>query len=112
MRVLVFLLASIDFAASRETVPFDFGWKHTSGLKIHPEPYGTEPPENPDPGDNPPEAALTYDASTWETVSLPHDGLIASAPTSTGCPGGCSGNSYIQRKVMPVGHVGHARRTH
>ena len=61
---------------------------------------GTQPPNNPDPGTNPPEAALAYDASSWETVQLPHDGLIASAPTESGCPGGCSGKSYIQRKVL------------
>jgi hypothetical protein len=79
---------------------FDFGWKHTSGLSVHPEPYGTEPPENPNPGDTPPESASSYDDSSWEDVQLPHDGLIASAPTQTGCPGGCSGKSYIQRKVL------------
>lgn len=97
---LCVLLAILQPAASRETVPFDFGWKHTSGLKVHPEPYGTEPPPNPDPGDNPPEAALLFDASTWDDISLPHDGLIATSPTSTGCPQGCSGNSFIQRKVL------------
>jgi beta-galactosidase/beta-glucuronidase len=90
----------VTLAAARDTVPFDFGWKHTSGLSKHPEPYGTEPPKNPDPGANPAEASMTYDASSWEDVVLPHDGLIASAPTQTGCPGGCSGKSYIQRKVL------------
>lgn len=58
------------------------------------------PPKNPDPGNNPPEAGMTYDTTGWEDVQLPHDGLIATAPTADGCPGGCSGKSYIQRKVL------------
>merc|ERR1719272_1479459 len=94
------LLAMVQLAAARDVVPFDFGWKHTSGLTVHPEPFGTEPPVKPDPGNNPPEAQPSYDASAWVDVQLPHDGLIASAATDTGCPGGCSGKSYIQRKVM------------
>ena len=92
-KIAILLACAVAVCTARETAPFDFGWKHTSGLSVHPEPYGTEPPKNPDPGANPPEAGMTYDDSKWEDVQLPHDGLIASAPTETGCKGGSCGRS-------------------
>lgn len=95
--VLVGLLAA--GAAARDTVSFDFGWKHRPGLHDWADPT-QPPPENPDPGPNPAEAAPSYDDKSWENVGLPHDGLIGFNFSATACPDGCSGRSYIPRAVL------------
>ena len=41
-----------------------------------------------------------YADDDWAEVSLPHDGLIASAPSERACPNGCSGKSYLPRHVL------------
>ena len=90
--------------SGRDTVAFDFGWRFRTGLHAT-APVG-EPPANTDPGVSPPESRPDYDASSWEAVALPHDGLIASTPLNSStagngaCPGGCSGNSFIPRHVL------------
>ena len=94
------LLSSLYFSqATRDVVSFDFGWKHRTGLHAPADP-DAPPPANPDPGANPAEAAVSYDDKDWEAVQLPHDGLIAMAPSQTACPDGCSGYSYIPRHVL------------
>ena len=93
------LFVAAPFATSRDAVSFDFGWKHRTGLHAWAKPNAW-PPVHPDPGDKPAEAQLAYNDSDWLDVQLPHDGLIASAPTLLGCPGGCSGGSYIARHVL------------
>lgn len=60
----------------------------------------SDPPANPDPGLDPPEAQPTYDDRGWQLVQLPHDALIASAASRTACPDGCSGQSFIPRHVL------------
>ena len=47
-----------------------------------------------------PHPSRTDDDSDWQTVQLPHDGLIGNAPSLTACPNGCSGESYIPRHVL------------
>ncbi len=86
--------------ATREVATFDFGWRWRLGL--HSTPKKDSPPEPPSmgPGDNPPEAAATYDDSAWAAVNLPHDGLIAQGASNISCPSGCSGRSSIPRHVM------------
>lgn len=59
-----------------------------------------DPPFEPNPGPNPPEAQTSYDDSSWDRVQVPHDGLVGQAPNQALCPNGCSGNSYIPRHVM------------
>ena len=86
-------------AASRDTVSFDFGWQHRTGLHGWADP-DEPPPDSPDPGPSPDEARPGYDASGWKDVHLPHDGLIEVAPSATACPDGCSGRSYIPRHVL------------
>ena len=56
----------------------------------------------------PPESKVAYKPTgkPWQTVQLPHDGLIAATasnhthePDGTACPGGCSGRSFIPVRV-------------
>eukprot|EP00040_Diaphanoeca_grandis_P001426 m.18499 g.18499 ORF g.18499 m.18499 type:complete len:1036 (+) comp12050_c0_seq1:272-3379(+) len=49
------------------------------------------------PGVNPPQAESKFDDSTWESVHLPHDSLIAEQTNNITCPSGCSGRSYLPR---------------
>jgi len=86
-------------SGSRDVVSFDFGWKHRTGLTDWAKP-DDQPPINPNPGSNPPEAQEKYDASNWTAVQLPHDGLIGATPSAKACPHGCSGKSYIPRHVL------------
>ena len=58
------------------------------------------PPANPDPGANPPESKVGYKDDDWQDIFLPHDALIASAPSQKACPDGCSGKSFIPRHVL------------
>ena len=90
------VLASL---ASRDVVSFDFGWKHRTGLHDWAKP-DDQPPVSPDPGSKPAEAQPSYPDSGWKDVQLPHDGLIGAAPSTTACPDGCSGKSYIPRHVL------------
>lgn len=76
------------------------GNKWVGGRREPPIPPPVTPPVNPDPGANPAEAQPAYDDSDWNSVMLPHDGLIAQAPSIWACPQGCSGRSYIPRHVM------------
>ena len=96
-------LLSLTSAAAgvRDTVAFDFGWKHRTGLNQTADPYAP-PPVNTDPGLHPPEVSPSYDDKSWQNVQLPHDGLIAVAPIypSPACPNGCSGKSYVPRHVL------------
>ena len=96
-------------SAQRQTISFDFGWKHRAGLHKWPEdPY--EPPINTtktkyiDPGITPEEASEDYNDSDWIRVRLPHDGIISNpfgnAPSIKACEDGCSGRSYIPRHVL------------
>ena len=65
----------------RNIVSFDFNWKFRKGLHKWPDTPYEQPPINPDPGVNPPEASIDYDddeLSNWLDVQLPHDGLIVS----------------------------------
>ena len=93
------LLALPALAAGRDVLSFDFGWKHRAGLHTKAS-ADARPPANPDPGPHPDESKFDYDAADWEEVSLPHDGLIASAPSEKACPDGCSGKSFIPRHVL------------
>lgn len=89
-------------AASRAVIPFDFGWKHRTGLHKTADP-SAPPIENPDPGTTPPESAANFDDKDWMSVQLPHDALIGTNPgyaNSTACPDGCSGKSFIPRHVL------------
>ena len=108
--------SNIDY--SRESIIFDFNWKHRLGLHDWPnDPY--EPPINTtalpgsptyiDPGENPKEAQPMYDDSNWITIQTPHDAIISNPygnqPDSSNrkgaaCPDGCSGHSYIPRHVI------------
>ena len=83
----------------REVLSFDFGWRHRAGLHAKAN-WDAEPAPDPDPGAAPDESKLDYAADDWAEVSLPHDGLIASAPSESACPGGCSGKSYLPRHVL------------
>eukprot|EP00980_Cylindrotheca_fusiformis_P006193 scaffold1325_cov95-Cylindrotheca_fusiformis.AAC.4 len=83
----------------RDRVTFNHGWKFRTGLKEWADPYET-PPTDVDPGIAPPESLIDYDTSNWRHVSLPHDGLIASAPSKMACPNGCSGQSFLPRHVL------------
>lgn len=78
---------------------FDFGWRHRAGLHTKAI-WDAEPAPDPHPGAAPDESKLDYAADDWAEVSLPHDGLIASAPSERACPGGCSGKSYLPRHVL------------
>ena len=51
--------------------------QHRPGLHDWADPT-QEPPQDTDPGLNPPEAGKVYDDSKWEDVQLPHDGTKAS----------------------------------
>jgi len=93
------LLALATGVGARDVVSFDFGWSFRTGLHSWADP-NARPVENPDPGANPAEAVPSYNASDWRAVQLPHDGLIATAASTEGCPGGCSGKSYIARHVL------------
>ena len=84
---------------SRDVVSFDFGWKWRTGLHDW-APVDEPPPLNPDVGNDPAEAQNSYKDDNWDAVQLPHDGLIATAPSEKACPDGCSGKSYIPRHVM------------
>ena len=72
---LLAALTSVS-AAARDSVSFDFGWKHRTGLHDW-APAGSEPPKDTDPGLRPPESAAKFDDAGWGDVQLPHDGLIA-----------------------------------
>ncbi len=85
--------------ARRETLPFDWGWKHRTGLTDWAMPNDL-PPLDTDPGLSPKESDPMYDDSDWLDVQLPHDGLIVNAPSQEACPDGCSGRSYIPRHVL------------
>jgi beta-galactosidase/beta-glucuronidase len=87
---------------SRDRVTFNYGWKFRTGLTDWADPDET-PPTNVDPGRSPPESLPDYDThnnNTWQSISLPHDGLIASRPSQRACPNGCSGRSYLPRHVL------------
>lgn len=92
-------LSSAAAADGREVLPFDYGWKHRTGLTDWAMPNDL-PSSNTDPGLNPKEADPDYDDSDWLDVQLPHDGLIVNAPSREACPDGCSGRSYIPRHVL------------
>merc|ERR1740130_807828 len=96
--LLLVLLSSTAAGASsvRDTISFDFGWKHRTGLTTW-APVDEPPPSNTDPGIHPPEAAPGYKTAGWKDVQLPHDGLIGTAPSKKACPNGCSGKSFIPR---------------
>ena len=98
MRLYLILFAALG-ARARDVVSFDFGWKHRTGLH-YPAAPDSEPPVNPDPGASPAEARPEYDDGNWSSVQLPHDGLIASAPSEKACPDGCSGKSFLPRHVL------------
>jgi beta-galactosidase/beta-glucuronidase len=89
-------------SASREIATFDFGWRFRLGLHAEPVPASGGPPEPPSdgPGDDPAEAKPSYDASSWERVHLPHDGLATLGASNISCPTGCSGRSFLPRHVM------------
>ena len=94
------LLATLMMGVhARDTVSFDFGWLHRTGLHDWASP-DDPPPLQPDPGLSPAESHPAYNDSNWGTVQLPHDALIGPAPTMSGCPDGCSGRSYIGRHVL------------
>lgn len=99
LRYLLPSLCSVAVALTRDVVSFDFGWKHRTGLHTWAQP-DDQPPVNPDPGQNPAEAQVSYKDDDWQTVQLPHDGLIASTASEKACPDGCSGKSYIPRHVL------------
>lgn len=84
---------------SRDRVSFNYGWQFRTGLTDWAPPFDP-PPTNVDPGLAPPESKIGYDAKGWKTVQLPHDGLIANAPSHDACPNGCSGRSFIPRHVL------------
>ncbi|KAG7359270.1 beta-galactosidase [Nitzschia inconspicua] len=92
-------LSNSNALPSRLVIPFDFGWKHRTGLKDW-APSNDRPPKETDPGIHPPEAQPYFDDSEWWTVQLPHDGLIRNTPSKEACPDGCSGRSYIPRHVL------------
>ncbi|CAB9511983.1 galactosidase BoGH2A [Seminavis robusta] len=96
---LLLLAPASVVVATRESVTFDFGWKHRTGLTA-PAKWDDPPPEQTDPGLHPPEAAPDHDDSSWTKVQLPHDGLIVNPPSQKACPNGCSGRSYIPRHVL------------
>ena len=75
---LLAVLTLQSVAASRDSVSFDFGWKHRTGLHDG-APAGSEPPQHPDPGLRPPESTAKFDDAGWADVQLPHDGLIANS---------------------------------
>ena len=91
--------ATSTSSLSRQSVLFDFGWKHRTGLTDWAQPDDL-PPTQTDPGGDPPEAQPDYDDQDWLDVQLPHDGLIVNPPSQTACPQGCSGRSYIPRHLL------------
>lgn len=99
LRVALVLSLGAQLVEARDSVSFSFGWKHRTGLSAWAKP-DDPPPANPDPGPTPPESKQEYSDSDWERVQLPHDGLIAAAPSEKACPDGCSGRSYIPRHVL------------
>jgi len=99
MKRLLAISFCLQQALARDSVSFDFGWKHRTGLTAKAG-KDDQPPQNPNPGLHPPEAGASYKDTEWETVFLPHDGLIAAAPSEKACPDGCSGRSYIPRHVL------------
>lgn len=86
-------------AGQRDSVAFDFGWKHRTGLNHTADP-DAPPPVNTDPGIDPPEAGSGFPDTDWLDVQLPHDGLIAATANATACPDGCSGKSFLPRHVL------------
>ena len=52
-RTFSLLAALTSVSAARDSVSFDFGWKHRTGLHDW-APPGSEPPKQPDPGLAPP----------------------------------------------------------
>ena len=97
LKAALFALASV--ATARDSLTFDFGWKHRTGLTKEAI-WDDPPPVNPDPGATPPERTVAYKDTDWESVYLPHDALIAAAPSEKACPDGCSGKSFIPRHVL------------
>jgi len=94
-----FLSTGLAASPVRDVVPFDYGWKHRTGLH-HAVVTPTEPPVNPDPGPRPAEASPSFDDSSWQSIQLPHDALIPAKPSADACPNGCSGKSFIPRAVL------------
>ena len=92
-------LCAARAASARDSVSFDFGWKHRTGLTEEAV-WDAPPPVKPDPGLTPPESTVGYNDDAWESVYLPHDALIAAAPSEKACPDGCSGKSFIPRHVL------------
>ena len=93
------LMLALPVAASREVLTFDFGWKHRAGLHKKAS-ADARPPIDPEVDPAVDESKFDYDDADWDDVSLPHDGLIASAPSEKACPTGCSGKSFLPRHVL------------
>lgn len=87
--------------ASRDRISFNYGWQFRTGLTAW-APADESAPTNVDPGLTPPESKIDYDAAkdNWKAVQLPHDGIIANAPSHDACPNGCSGRSFLPRHVL------------
>ena len=71
--LLVLALASLatraTAAAGRDTLSFDYGWLHRTGLHAAAGP-DDRPPAKPDPGLDPAEAAPGFDDSSWQPVQV------------------------------------------
>ena len=93
------LLTLPALVVAREVLTFDFGWKHRAGLHKKAS-ADARPPIDPEVDPDVDESKFDYDDGDWDEVSLPHDGLIASAPSEKACPDGCSGKSFLPRHVL------------
>ena len=93
------LLTLPALVAAREVLTFDFGWKHRAGLHKKAS-ADARPPIDPEVDPDVDESKFDYDDGDWDEASLPHDGLIASAPSEKACPDGCSGKSFLPRHVL------------
>jgi hypothetical protein len=88
-----------SFNKNRDRITFNYGWQFRTGLTDWAA-ADEVAPIGVDPGLDPPESKTSYNSSTWESIHLPHDGLIANSPSKSACPNGCSGNSFIPRHVL------------
>lgn len=96
---MALLLSLLPSSWGREVASFSFGWKHRAGLHANARP-DDPPPPHPHPSLTPAESLPSYDDSSWANVTLPHDALIASAPSSKACRQGCSGQSFLPRHLL------------